>query len=120
MDNNNTELKIGIAVLRKEREAMQREIDLRFEALNTAIALQASEYARRLDLLNGEADRLREMQKTYVGRETYESEQKELRNYISDFRFFKDKTIGKQSIYSVILPAIISLAINMALYFLLK
>ncbi len=48
-------------------------IDIRFEQLEKEIALQHTEYLRRLDQLNGEAERLRDIQATYVPRETYDN-----------------------------------------------
>lgn len=48
------------------------------EALRKALELQAKEYERRLDILNGEAEQLRDMQAKYVPRETFEAFQKQV------------------------------------------
>lgn len=47
--------------------------DLKFEKTEQALILQQKETERRLDGLNGEADRLQLMQRTYLNREVYEA-----------------------------------------------
>jgi len=66
-----TEADIKIAVLEE-----------RLEGAKEALSLQALEYQRRLDALNGEAERLRQMQSTYLPRESYEIAHRELVNKI--------------------------------------
>ena len=59
-------------------DLLEKLEDERFEKTNTALELQAKEYERRLNSLNGEAERLRYMQSTYMPREVYESKHNEL------------------------------------------
>jgi len=47
-----------------------------------ALHIQALEYERRLDGLNHEAERLKQLAVTHVARETYERDQKELRGLV--------------------------------------
>ena len=47
-------------------------------ASREATVLQAKEYERRLEALNGEAHRLKEMQEKYLPRETYAVEHQRL------------------------------------------
>jgi hypothetical protein len=47
-------------------------LEERLEGSKDALRLQAAEYERRLDMLNGEAERLRQMQTTYVEKSVYE------------------------------------------------
>ena len=61
-----------LAVLRAELKALREQTDLRFAAGEKALQLQAAEYDRRLAALNGEAERLRQMQVSFVPREVYE------------------------------------------------
>jgi len=70
--------------------ALEKLTNEQFEALETARDLQAQEYARRLDLLNHEADRLRSMQATYLPREVYESQHDELADKVDNLQSFKD------------------------------
>ncbi len=74
------ELEIKLAALRElidsRCEACRLINEQRFVALEQARKLQAIEYARRLDALNGEAERLRAMQATYISRELYDAEHK--------------------------------------------
>ncbi len=51
-----------------------------------ALALQAREYERRLDILNNEADRLRDIQATYLPRELYEAGHRELTTKIESLQ----------------------------------
>ena len=53
-------------------------VDIKFEENEKALKIQAQEYERRLEALNGEAERLRQMQTTYLPRELYSIEHKEL------------------------------------------
>jgi hypothetical protein len=53
-------------------------LEERLVSAHDALRLQALEYSRRLDALNGEAERLREMQETYLPRESYEYAHREL------------------------------------------
>jgi hypothetical protein len=54
----------------------QKYNDERTSYAEKALRLQAEEYGRRLDALNHEAAQLKQMQTTYLPRETYESDQK--------------------------------------------
>ncbi len=68
-----------LAVLKVKLEAQRELFAQQLAASKEALRLQAGEYERRLELLNGEASRLREMQALYIPREVYEASQKELR-----------------------------------------
>jgi uncharacterized secreted protein with C-terminal beta-propeller domain len=66
---------VQVAELQRDLRALSEKTDLQFEAQREASRLERAELARRLDILNGEAERLRQMQATYVPRETYEQQQ---------------------------------------------
>ena len=53
-------------------------LEERLHATREATVLQAKEYERRLDALNGEAERLKHMQATYLPREVFDARQREL------------------------------------------
>lgn len=90
--------------------AIERTVHLKDkEALATALELQAKEYERRLDLLNHEAQQLKDMQATYVPRELFDTTIKELNKEISALKQYKDNAMGKQSILTVVISVIISL-----------
>jgi hypothetical protein len=55
--------------LDRRLDELEKRIALQFSARDTAVILNAAEMSRRLDLLNGEAARLRQMQETYYPRE---------------------------------------------------
>lgn len=63
-----------IEVLKTEIKHLHKVMELNEKALK----LQSREYERRLEALNGEAERLRKMQSTYVPREVYEAKYDEL------------------------------------------
>ena len=62
-----------------DRHALEAERDrVEKESIRRALDISSAEYARRLDFLNGEAERLREMQMTYILRETYDISHRQL------------------------------------------
>lgn len=65
-------------LLRESLVAHVRLTEEKFDARDKALESQAKEYHRRLEALNGEAARLREMQTHYLPRETYESDKRML------------------------------------------
>ena len=65
---------------------IQRLIDERHTAMKDAMTASTTEVTRRLDGLNGEADRLKEMQATYVPREVYETAVTDLSKSVTELR----------------------------------
>jgi hypothetical protein len=53
-------------------------LEERLQGAKEALKLQADEYERRLEILNHEAQQLKDMQTTYIPRETYEISHKSL------------------------------------------
>ncbi len=80
------ELRRDIANLKElvtmQIEALRELTEARFMSSSEALKIQAAEYERRLDALNGEAARLREIQSEYLPREVYDSEHKEINKKI--------------------------------------
>jgi len=72
---------------------------------------QAKEYERRLELLNGEASRLRDIQTNYLPREVYESKHSELIKTVDDLRTYRDTMLGRQSIIIIVVSALISVGV---------
>jgi len=58
---------------RKYIEEKFNSINHRDKIISQSLKLQAKEYKRRLEDLNGEASRLRQMQSSYIPREVYEN-----------------------------------------------
>lgn len=79
------------------------------ESISTALKLQATEYERRLSLLNGEAERLKSMQISYLPREIWEQSLKEQQKEIGILTAFKDNYTGRNSIISGIVAFAVSL-----------
>jgi hypothetical protein len=79
----------------------------RIEGMKGALTLQTSEYQRRLDLLNGEAERLRQMQETYLPRETYESKHELLDIKIQNVQKFQWIAVGIASVIGTFLGVVI-------------
>jgi hypothetical protein len=52
---------------------LREYIDVKFSSHDSALKISEKEYERRLDFLNGEAERLKHMQSTYLPREIYET-----------------------------------------------
>jgi DNA-directed RNA polymerase len=92
-----------LAVIKKDFENCKilKQHDL--DSLEEATNLQAKEYARRLDFLNGEAERLREMQATYVTREMWETNHKAIEVKIDTTTKFMYMALGALLIIEVAL-----------------
>lgn len=70
-------------------------IEERFRARDEALHLQAKEYERRLDALNGEAERLRQIQASYIPREVFDRTIQDMRANIEILVSAKLKAEGK-------------------------
>lgn len=84
------------------REYIEKVIELKFKAYDDALDLQAKEYSRRLEQLNGEAAKLKDMQATYVSREVYDAKVKELDTLLSELKISKEVLAAKAGMPMVI------------------
>lgn len=75
---NSEDVKAVRELLSTKIEALEKLINFRLDLNDKALQIQHKEYERRLRDLNGEAERLRQMQATYVSREVYEINHREL------------------------------------------
>ncbi len=85
-----------------------------------AMAVQAREYERRLELLNGEATRLREMQITYLPREVCDSKMSQIIQDINGLKIWQSRVQGQVAIIAVIASGGMGLVIITANYLLGK
>lgn len=67
--------------------------------IETALKLQATEYERRLQILNHEADQLKKMQATYLPRESWEET---IRGLVSS----RDQLIGRKDAITVVISIV--------------
>lgn len=113
-NGNLKEIEIELSVLRAEQrkdiERVEEQTDLKFEATKNATLIFTNEVSRRLDMLNGEAGRLKEMQITYLPRDIYSIEHKELAKKVERHEDYISENRGKEAIFRVVVPALISLA----------
>jgi len=97
-------------------------VDLRHKkdsaSLEKALELQAVEYKRRLEILNGEAQHLQDIQATYLPREVWENTMVELKKEIEELKQYKNTNLGRQSITAIIIPAVVSLIFLVINFFL--
>jgi len=100
-------------------DSLRSLVDERVRAQENALALQAREYERRLDHLNGEAERLLRMQSLSVSRELYDTDLANIKSQIADLNEFKATIIGRQTVISSTIAAGVSLLV-VALSLLLK
>jgi hypothetical protein len=84
-------------------DALEKLLDERKEHYDKALHLQATEYERRLDLLNGEAKRLRDIQATYLPREVYEAKMETLEKIIEDVKLYLASLQGKLLIVAAVI-----------------
>ena len=66
-----------------------------------ALELQAKELSRRLDLLNGEAGRLRDIQTTYLPREVADARYEQTNKTLLELTLFKNTVEAKASMDDV-------------------
>jgi len=90
--------------------SVERLLTLRLDAQEKALMLQAAEYERRLKYLNGEAERLRQMQATYVPREVYDRVDEQRCEDIKALESYRDTQLGKQAALSAVVAAVVSIA----------
>jgi hypothetical protein len=124
-----TGLEKELAVLRedhnKDMERIEEQVDLKFEAKEKALLIDTREMQRRLDFLNGEAERLRQMQATYLPRETYNENRREMMGCINELEeranrteAFQNNSLGRQAVMIVVVSVLVSLGM-LALNFLI-
>lgn len=94
-------------------------LQIKLEQLNTrfdefrkhyeiALRLQAEEYKRRLDDLNHEAERLRQMQATYLPRETWAINNEKVTKDIEELMKFRAELVGRQVLSNILIPVLVS------------
>ena len=79
-----------------------------FESRDIAMDLKSKEVERRLIILNGEAERLRQMQATYITREIWNTKHEELCRQVDELKEFKNKSIGQQAVITAIISILVS------------
>ncbi len=119
-DNRISQLERECAVLRAEVVSLHKQMDLRLDAAGKALKLQAAENMRRLDLLNGEAERLQRMQSTYLPREVYDVSAREIHRKIAELREREAHTQGRGSVIAGVVAFAISLLFLLLNYALSK
>jgi hypothetical protein len=98
-------------VLADERQKHLREVmELKFAAKDAMNEVAKLELARRLDALNHEAEQLKKMQATYVSVEKYEGSDRAINEKLNEIRDWKNNSMGRQTIITVVLSFVISLA----------
>ena len=80
-----------------------------FKMNDRALKIQTNEFERRLDDLNGEANRLRSIHTTYLPREVYENDIRQIREDIKSLISFKDNLIGRMIVTAGIVAIVASI-----------
>ena len=62
----------SLDILWEKVQGMQKATEVAADLMETKLKLQAAEYERRLDALNGEGDRIREILKESIPREIFD------------------------------------------------
>lgn len=88
----------------------------KFKSRDKQLKLQAREYERRLEMLNHEADQLKNMQATYTPREVFDRTVDELRKEIKQVNDWKTKQEGKSQLIQYI-PWILSIVFGILAYY---
>jgi len=87
----------------------------KFEALRKALKLQAKEYERRLEDLNGEAGRLKQMKAELTPREVFDNTVAEINKKLDIINDWKIKQEGKSQL-TVYIPWILALISIIIMY----
>lgn len=82
------ELQVDVAIL-EERLRQQKE------SSEKALLLQAAAYDKHLEALNHEADQLKSMQSSYIPREVYERDNKEVQEKLDKLTKWQDVMSGR-------------------------
>jgi len=108
---NSEDTKYLAQLMDTKLEALERFLTSRMDGQDRALSLQAAEYERRLKILNGEADRLRQMQATYVPRELYDRIDAQHSEDIKDLKRCRDIQSGKQIVLTAVVAAVVSVLV---------
>lgn len=100
---------MGAAGPRDDLATRVAVIETRMDAAAMALDSQAREYERRLTILNGEAERLRLMQATYMPRELHDSQIGAIATELVELREFKASYQGRQAVLSAVVAVGVSL-----------
>lgn len=92
--------------------ALVRTTELQFTSAAEALHLDAEEKARRLEALNGEAGRLRDMQASYLPREVWDGAFKEINKQLAEMKDFRSNVLGKQSVIVMVVSALTALLVS--------
>lgn len=93
----------------EERIDHLKEVHERYVAeSDDRLKLQAKEYKRRLDALNGEAERLRSMQASYVPREVYAQFEMSTNKEITALREWKATQTGKTYVFGIVIVLLVT------------
>lgn len=99
-----------LTALEKEVAVLGADIQGKFQAASDARTVDRLEVLRRLDLLNGEANRLLAMQTTYLPREVHDEVHVRVDDQIKSLQDFRSNMQGRLGVFVVLVPAAISLA----------
>lgn len=99
-------------------EKVEELASVRFDDQEKALILRTQEISRKLDALNGEAERLRLMQMTYLPREVWETNLSSMTSKIENLQSSRDNLLGQQTVFAGVVSAVIGLAFILVNHFL--
>jgi len=89
----------------------QKALDAAFASQKSALELKSADNEKHFMALNGEAERLKSMQSTYISREMAEQRFREIIDRIDDLKSSRDISGGRQSVISAIVAFVVSIII---------
>ncbi len=104
-----------LAILAAERERVDQHkahVELRFELADRAVQLDHIEMLRRLDILNHAHEEARRKEANFVGREVYESQEKEHCKWRDEVNAALSARQGRSSVTSGVAGAVGGLALS--------
>lgn len=106
LTDHHARLAVMEALLPEKIQSVKDRMDARFEAARDALRIQTDELERRLDDLNGEAGRLREMQAHYVSRELHDGKAGELEKSIRLLETREANLLGRMAVVAAFAAAV--------------
>ena len=90
-----------------ETEHLREMVNEKFKAVDGLLALAKQEVERRLDLLNHQAEQLKDMQATYVPREVYDRRHMEIEARLANLEKLIWKAIGGVTVLGTVIQILL-------------
>lgn len=98
-------------ILTHRLDFIQRLMDERQVSAEVALKLQTAEIHRRLELLNGEADRLRQMANTYLRIDIFDAKFTDLQKAVAELRTLTVAREARGQVLAALIAGFVSIVV---------